>query len=159
MKLSLSGATAIALSLVVSSGATLGQASSSLLPQILSPFPNASFSTPNAVSRNPRYSPVTLYDPTTSLLPRPPECPPCNPFNCVLPAFSCLNNGELPLMYAAGRVADGDLYYRPVQRLQRAMHLPLRLWRRGLLQASYVRELLYSSCQLILMRHSVRLAR
>ncbi|KAJ8295972.1 ABC transporter G family member [Rhodotorula toruloides] len=25
---------------------------------------------------------------------RPPECPPCNPFNCVLPAFSCLNNGE-----------------------------------------------------------------
>lgn len=26
----------------------------------------------------------------------PPECPPCNPFNCVLPAFSCLNNGERP---------------------------------------------------------------
>ncbi|GAA5925630.1 hypothetical protein JCM3775_001459 [Rhodotorula graminis] len=26
-------------------------------------------------------------------LPPPPECPPCNPFNCVLPAFGCLNNG------------------------------------------------------------------
>ncbi|GJN87353.1 hypothetical protein Rhopal_000302-T1 [Rhodotorula paludigena] len=25
---------------------------------------------------------------------RPDECPPCNPFNCVLPAFSCLNNGQ-----------------------------------------------------------------
>lgn len=24
---------------------------------------------------------------------RPPECPPCNPFNCVLPAFPCLNTG------------------------------------------------------------------
>ncbi|BGP38555.1 FAD-dependent urate hydroxylase [Rhodotorula kratochvilovae] len=24
---------------------------------------------------------------------KPDECPPCNPFNCVLPAFSCLNNG------------------------------------------------------------------
>lgn len=26
---------------------------------------------------------------------RPPECPPCNPFNCVLPAFPCLNTGAL----------------------------------------------------------------
>ncbi|GAA6014458.1 hypothetical protein JCM8202_001541 [Rhodotorula sphaerocarpa] len=25
---------------------------------------------------------------------RPPECPPCNPFNCVLPAFACLNTGK-----------------------------------------------------------------
>ncbi|GAA5976093.1 hypothetical protein JCM10908_005384 [Rhodotorula pacifica] len=25
---------------------------------------------------------------------RPPECPPCNPFNCVLPAFPCLNTGK-----------------------------------------------------------------
>ncbi|GAA5822769.1 hypothetical protein JCM3770_003323 [Rhodotorula araucariae] len=24
---------------------------------------------------------------------KPDECPPCNPFNCVLPAFSCLNSG------------------------------------------------------------------
>lgn len=24
---------------------------------------------------------------------KPDECPPCNPFNCVLPAFGCLNNG------------------------------------------------------------------
>lgn len=30
-------------------------------------------------------------------LPPPPECPPCNPFNCVLPAFGCLNNGASAL--------------------------------------------------------------
>ncbi|SCZ99125.1 BZ3500_MvSof-1268-A1-R1_Chr3-1g05826 [Microbotryum saponariae] len=31
--------------------------------------------------------------PASLLMPRPPECPPCNPFNCVLPAFTCLNTG------------------------------------------------------------------
>lgn len=24
----------------------------------------------------------------------PSQCPPCNPFNCVLPAFNCLNTGK-----------------------------------------------------------------
>ncbi|SCV74104.1 BQ2448_6536 [Microbotryum intermedium] len=39
----------------------------------------------------------TSYGPVSGssslFVPRPPECPPCNPFNCVLPAFTCLNTG------------------------------------------------------------------
>lgn len=34
---------------------------------------------------------------------RPPECPPCNPFNCVLPAFPCLNTGTLVRGISADR--------------------------------------------------------
>jgi hypothetical protein len=94
MKLTTSGATLIALSLVSSSATSLVQATS-LLTRSLSPFPNATFSSNTAATRNRQLAPVSLFDPSASLLPRPPACPPCDPqFNCVLPAFSCLNNGE-----------------------------------------------------------------
>ncbi|ORY79351.1 hypothetical protein BCR35DRAFT_291656 [Leucosporidium creatinivorum] len=93
MKLTTSGATLLALSLVSSSATSLVQATS-LLTRSLSPFPNATFSS-NQATKNPRFAPVTFYDPTASLAPRPPACPPCDPqFNCVLPAFTCLNNGK-----------------------------------------------------------------
>ncbi|GAA5914974.1 putative ATP-dependent permease ADP1 [Sporobolomyces salmoneus] len=48
----------------------------------LSPFPNATFEQTTRLA-------------APSLFPkRPEECPPCNPFNCVLPAFGCLNNAR-----------------------------------------------------------------
>ncbi|GAA5829442.1 hypothetical protein JCM11251_005053 [Rhodosporidiobolus azoricus] len=55
----------------------------------LSPFPNATY-THRHTRRSPSLSAPSLF------LPPPPkeDCPPCNPFNCVLPAFSCLNNAE-----------------------------------------------------------------
>lgn len=75
---------------IISCATSIAHASSSRLTQSLSPFPNASFST-GAASRLPS---VSLYDPTDALLPREPSCPPCSQFNCVLPAFTCLNTGE-----------------------------------------------------------------
>ncbi|GAA5876426.1 hypothetical protein JCM1840_006022, partial [Sporobolomyces johnsonii] len=56
------------------------------LVQALSPFPNATFSTSQA-----RLAAPALFD-NAPPSKRPEECPPCNPFNCVLPAFTCLNN-------------------------------------------------------------------
>lgn len=50
--------------------------------ETLSPFANATFSLARAAA-----SPLLL------LPPAPAECPPCSPFNCLLPAFTCLNNG------------------------------------------------------------------
>ncbi|GAA5967082.1 hypothetical protein JCM11641_000435 [Rhodosporidiobolus odoratus] len=62
------------------------------LVQALSPFPNATF-VKRGLDRQmqARLAAPALFD--NALPKRPEECPPCNPFNCVLPAFSCLNNG------------------------------------------------------------------
>lgn len=77
----------LALVTVISCATSVAEASSSRLVRSLSPFPNASFST--------RTPSVSLYEPTAGLIPPKDECPPCSPFNCVLPAFACLNTGEL----------------------------------------------------------------
>lgn len=71
---------------------------------------------------------------------RPPECPPCNPFNCVLPAFPCLNTGtSLPGRSIRRRPRQLTLVSRSdrqMQRLQRPVCLPARVRRRGLLKAA-----------------------
>lgn len=59
----------------------------------LSPFPNASYSSPSS-----QQSSLASFADELALAPRPPECPPCNPFNCLLPAFPCLNNGMFALL-------------------------------------------------------------
>ncbi|GAA5926365.1 hypothetical protein JCM1841_006993 [Sporobolomyces salmonicolor] len=64
----------------------LASQAASPLRQVLSPFPNATFSTSQA-----RLAAPALFN-NAPPSKRPAECPPCNPFNCVLPAFSCLNN-------------------------------------------------------------------
>ncbi|GAA6037205.1 hypothetical protein JCM8097_008619 [Rhodosporidiobolus ruineniae] len=64
------------------------------LLETLSPFPGASFSPSNhtlarrALPQSNLAAPALFAD----IPKRPDECPPCNPFNCVLPAFECLNN-------------------------------------------------------------------
>ncbi|GAA5884428.1 hypothetical protein JCM6882_005248 [Rhodosporidiobolus microsporus] len=67
----------------------------------LSPFPNATYthtrrslsSGGNAQAQaQARLAAPALFAGEAALPKRPDECPPCNPFNCVLPAFSCLNN-------------------------------------------------------------------
>lgn len=40
---------------------------------------------------------------------RPPECPPCNPFNCVLPAFPCLNTGTSAWMKHQKKTETADV--------------------------------------------------
>ncbi|KAL8286472.1 hypothetical protein RQP46_004489 [Phenoliferia psychrophenolica] len=55
------------------------------IAQAIFPFPNATYSL-----ASPTPAPYL-----TRLIPTKPECPPCDPpFNCVLPAHSCLNNGQ-----------------------------------------------------------------
>ncbi|GAA5855775.1 hypothetical protein JCM8547_000351 [Rhodosporidiobolus lusitaniae] len=87
---------ALALSLVALASPTSSAASSSPiaapppLVQALSPFPNASFASVTST----RQAQAALAAPALFAIPkRPEQCPPCNPFNCVLPAFGCLNNG------------------------------------------------------------------
>ncbi|GAA6011275.1 hypothetical protein JCM10207_008284 [Rhodosporidiobolus poonsookiae] len=61
------------------------------LVQSLSPFPNATFATPRSLAHQQSHlAAPALFG--QAIPKRPDECPPCNPFNCVLPAFSCLNN-------------------------------------------------------------------
>ncbi|GAA5979551.1 hypothetical protein JCM5350_004931 [Sporobolomyces pararoseus] len=56
------------------------------LLQALSPFPNATFQ--QNIRQDHRLAAPSLFPK------KPEECPPCNPFNCVLPAFGCLNNAR-----------------------------------------------------------------
>ena len=64
-----------------------------LITESLSPFPNASFSLATRYDAAPRFMATT----TTP----EKECPPCNPFNCALPAFSCLNSGVSSVLAAS----------------------------------------------------------
>ena len=82
---------------------------SSQLLESLSPFPGASFTglgvglvepAAGGPAIEPTHQPVQTATTTNCKVagqfwaaPKE-ECPPCNPFNCVLPSFACLNNGE-----------------------------------------------------------------
>ncbi|KAM0788368.1 hypothetical protein ACM66B_001508 [Microbotryomycetes sp. NB124-2] len=56
----------------------------------LSPFPNSTF-----ISSHSRFSRTDGAWPGLVPPQRPPaECPPCSKFNCVLPAFNCINTGK-----------------------------------------------------------------
>lgn len=127
---------------VIAASVSLAAAASSNPPhpiaQVLSPFPNATFALASQSPGQSRNSPSPHLG---RLLPAPkPECPPCDPpFNCVLPAYTCLNNGQLWCSSLSWRDRlQKPAIFRRVQRLQRAVHLPNRLWRRRLLQASCV---------------------
>lgn len=71
---------------------------SSQLLESLSPFPDATFVGQRSASRGGAVAGIghdTSPDCPDSAFSVPPkECPPCNPFNCVLPSFPCLNNGQ-----------------------------------------------------------------
>lgn len=70
-----------------------------LVRESLSPFPNASFSL-----ARPAYSLVAA-----SAFAAPDKgCPPCNPFNCALPAFSCLNSGASRASYGGVTTTGAD---------------------------------------------------
>lgn len=63
-----------------------------LITESLSPFPNATFSLarpPHSFAAAPGFATPEK------------ECPPCNPFNCALPAFSCLNSGQSSVLAAS----------------------------------------------------------
>lgn len=64
--------------------------------------------TPSYVAFTPGSYGERLVDNPFALPPskRPDECPPCNPFNCVLPAFSCLNNGASNWRLRSRETAD-----------------------------------------------------
>ncbi|BGP14521.1 hypothetical protein JCM10213_005190 [Rhodosporidiobolus nylandii] len=84
------GALTTALALLLTLSPTSSAAASPTLApplvQALSPFPNATFS-----KRDAQLAAPALFAAVPGK--RPDECPPCNPFNCVLPAFPCLNSG------------------------------------------------------------------
>lgn len=67
--------------------------------QRLSPFPNSTFS-PSLSANDSSLMASTLSSSAllnfNSQLNILAECPPCSPFNCVLPAFTCLNSGKFP---------------------------------------------------------------
>ncbi len=69
---------------------------SSQLLESLSPFPGANFVGHRAQTAGAGIGPGTSpnLDPSAFLAPPKDDCPPCNPFNCVLPSFPCLNNGQ-----------------------------------------------------------------
>ncbi|KAM0754863.1 hypothetical protein T439DRAFT_309694 [Meredithblackwellia eburnea MCA 4105] len=96
-RLALSGVIAL-LQLAATGESRTTRAPPSIVAQSLSPFPNASINLANPKvassslsSSSSSYSPAYL---ASTLLPPPKECPPCNPFNCVLPAFKCTNTGK-----------------------------------------------------------------
>ncbi|GAA5941477.1 putative ATP-dependent permease ADP1 [Sporobolomyces koalae] len=86
MHLRTSGYAALLAAAAFSPTARSHQPDSPALLQALSPFPNASFQ--YQTSKSAQLAAPALFPK------RPEECPPCNPFNCVLPAFGCLNNAR-----------------------------------------------------------------
>lgn len=99
-------AASLALLVAVSSAKTVAEPrivfahSSSPLLESISPFAGAAF-TGHRAGPQPAAAGIGDGCQTTSgnvglsglVLPPKEECPPCNPFNCVLPSFPCLNKG------------------------------------------------------------------
>ncbi|KAI5476299.1 ABC transporter [Pseudohyphozyma bogoriensis] len=90
----------VAFASLTSVSATSSSSTSPRLLESLSPFPNATFSSrPSRAVVLAREQQAALTSPVSAapwspgLLPPRQDCPPCNPFNCVLPAFTCQNTG------------------------------------------------------------------